>query len=69
VYQFKAIGLSNFFRNEKRFPCDTVDGFMRFDFSKSCVLVAGISEAAHKKPLHRITLQFHPERSVWRRCL
>src|SRR5260370_6977138 len=42
---------------------------MGFDFSEACVLVSGIAEAAHKKPLHRVTLQFHPEGSIGRRCL
>src|SRR5437879_2921857 len=42
---------------------------MGFDFSEARVLVAGIAEAAHKKPLHRITLQFEPERSIGRHCL
>ena len=69
MYQFKAIGLGNFFGHEKRFARDGVDSFVGFDFSEARVLAAGIAEAAHKKPLHRITLQFNPERRIGRRCL
>jgi hypothetical protein len=41
VYQFKAIGLCNFFRNEECFPHDLVDRFTRFNFFRTCVLAGG----------------------------
>src|ERR1700674_47491 len=67
--ELKPIVFCNLFCNKKRFACDSIDGFVGFDFSEARDLVTRVAKAADEKPFHGITLQFESQRGFGRRSL
>src|ERR1700732_2700016 len=57
MHQIEAATLGDFFGNKESFPRHSVDGFVGFDLSKPCILIARVSETTDEEPLQRVTLQ------------
>src|SRR5580700_7510630 len=67
--ELKPVIFGNLFCDEKSFSRHGIDGFVRFDFAESGVLVTRVAKAADKKPFHGIALQFETQRGIGRRSL